>query len=450
MKKKQLIILFILLFSTGFAVEAQDVHRLTLATAVDLARRENTNIRNSIYDIEIARQQVWETTAQGLPQATAKVSYNNNIDIPVTLVPAIMFNPNAPKGEFMELKFGTQHNAQFNFQVSQLVFNGSYIVGLQTAKTFKLLSEQNKLRTENDVVETVTQTYNTILFALKNRFVLKHTLIDISQTYDELKATYKAGMAEETSVDQLLLNKLTIENAIKSIDRQINVQYDLLKIQMGVDLKDSIVITDSLDLVFNNSKVEKSMLQSFDINNNIDYQLMNTQEEISKQQVNLEKSTLLPSINAFFSHTQSGQSDEFSFFQSSQKWFPSNMVGASLVIPLTTSGGTVSRIKQAELDLRKTQNNKTLLEQNILLGVSTARNKLINEYDTYLTEKQNVLLAEKIYKRALVKFKDGVISSSELTQVNTQYYNSQSAFYAAMMNVLNAKVELDKFLGNNL
>ncbi len=449
MKKINLIILFLLLFSVG-KTNAQEIHRLTLATAVDLARKENHNIRNSIYDLEIARQQVWETTTQGLPQASAKVSYNNNVDLPVTLIPAKMFNPQAADGEFMEMKFGVQHNAQFNFQVSQLVFNGSYIVGLQTAKTFTLLSEQNKARTENEVIETVTQTYNTILFALKNRLVLNHTLSDIQQTYDELKATYEAGLAEETSVDQIMLNKLTVQNAIKSLNRQIDVQYDLLKIQMGVDISDSIVISDSLEMVFESANSETAMLQSFDINKNIDFQLMNTQEEISKQQVNLEKSSLLPSINAFYSHTQSGQSDEFSFFQSDQKWFPSNMIGASLVIPLTTSGGNISRIKQAELNLRKTQNNKSLLKQNLILGVNTARNKLINEYETYLTQKQNVVLAEKIYTRSLVKFKQGVITSTELTQVNTQYYNSQSAYYAAMLNVLNAKAELDKILGNNL
>jgi len=449
MKKINLIILFLLLFSVG-KTNAQEIHRLTLATAVDLARKENHNIRNSIYDLEIARQQVWETTTQGLPQASAKVSYNNNVDLPVTLIPAKMFNPQAADGEFMEMKFGVQHNAQFNFQVSQLVFNGSYIVGLQTAKTFTLLSEQNKARTENEVIETVTQTYNTILFALKNRLVLNHTLSDIQQTYDELKATYEAGLAEETSVDQIMLNKLTVQNAIKSLNRQIDVQYDLLKIQMGVDISDSIVISDSLEMVFESANSETAMLQSFDINKNIDFQLMNTQEEMSKQQVNLEKSSLLPSINAFYSHTQSGQSDEFSFFQSDQKWFPSNMIGASLVIPLTTSGGNISRIKQAELNLRKTQNNKSLLKQNLILGVNTARNKLINEYETYLTQKQNVVLAEKIYTRSLVKFKQGVITSTELTQVNTQYYNSQSAYYAAMLNVLNAKAELDKILGNNL
>lgn len=448
MKKQVLILSFIAVFISS-TISAQDLYRLTLSTAVELAKKQNTSIRNAKYDINIARKQVWETTAQGLPQMSTKLSYSNNLDLPVTLVPAKMFNPNAADGEFIELKFGVQHNVQFNFQITQLVFNGSYIVGLQTAKTFKQLSEQNFQLAESEVVKTITESYNTLLFSLKNRRALEATLVDVQQTYQELKKTFEAGLAEETSVDQLLLNALTVENAIKNIDRQIKVQHDLLKIQMGVDLKDSIIITDSLDLVFDNSSFQQSIAVNFDLTKNVNYQLMLTQEEINLQQLRLEKSTLLPSINAFYTHNQSGQSDDFTFFQSDQRWFPSNIIGASLVIPITTSGGTLARISQAELELQKTKNNRFLLEQNLMMGAQTAKNKLITEYESYNTQKQNLELAEKIYKRALVQFKQGMISSSELTQLNTQFYNIQSAYFAAMLNVLNAQAELDNILGTN-
>ncbi len=449
MRYFSLIISAFVLLSLKMPARAQQVYRLTLSKAVEMARKENTKVRNANYDIDIARKKVWETTSIGLPQVSTSLSYKNNIDLPVTLVPAKIFNPQAGDDEFMELKFGVQHNVMLNLQVNQLIFNGSYIVGLKTSKIFKQMAEENKIKTENDVVAQTTQTYNTILFSLKNKGILEHTLDDIAKTYEELKATYKAGLAEETAVDQILLNKLTVENAIRSIDRQITVQLNLLKIQMGVDFNDSLVINDSLDLVFENAHVEKALYQDFDMSKNPDYMVMSTKEKIDEKQVSLAKMSLLPSVNAFFSHNQSGQSDDFTFFNSDQKWFPSNVIGASLVIPITTSGGNIAKIKEAELNLRKTQNNKKLLEQNLLLSVSTARNKLIKEYETYLTQKQNVVLAEKIYKRSLVKFKQGMISSAELTQVNTQYYNSQSLYYAAILNVLNAKAALDKILGNN-
>lgn len=429
---------------------AQEVYRLTLPIAVDLAKQQNTSVRNSMYDVAIAKQQIWETTAQGLPQVSSSISYNNNIDLPVTLVPALMFNPAASPDDFLELSFGVQHNAQFNFQISQLVFNGSYIVGLQTAKTFKMLSEQGQQRAVNEVIKSTTQSYNTLLFSLKNRQMLQTTYEDMAKTYSEIKKTYEVGLADESKADQLLLNKLTIENALKTVDRQILLQYDLLKIQLGLNQTDSIILTDSLDQVFNSSNFETALLAKIDLSKNIDLQLMKTQEEVNVQQMRFQKSTLLPSVNAFFSHNQSGMSDEFKFFSKDQKWFASNIIGASLVIPITTSGGTLARIKQAELELQKTKNNRLLMEQNLLAGAQSAKNKLASEYESYNIQKKNLELAQKIYNKALLQFRQGMLSSTELTQLNTQLYNTQSAYFAAMLNVLNAQADLDNILGKNL
>ncbi|MBN2745321.1 MAG: TolC family protein [Bacteroidales bacterium] len=448
MKKLTSVISVILLIFNLLDVNAQQTHRVDYKTIISLAKQQNINVRNALYDVDIARKQVWETTAQGLPQVSSTLSYNNNLDLPVTLVPALLFNPAAGPDDFVEMKFGVQHNAQFNFQISQLVFNGSYIVGLQTAKTFKLLSEQNLQRTESEVVKNVQQSYFTLLFSMKNLQILQKTHDDMEKNYLEIKKTYEAGLAEETAADQLLLNKLTLVNAVRNAKRQIEVQLDLIKIQTGINLSDSIVITDSLDMVFSGQAKEHLLLSPLDISQNPDLKLLTTQEEINYQQVRLQKSTLLPSVNAYFSHSQSGQSDEFTFLEKDQKWFPSNVVGASISIPITTSGGTISRIKQAELELQKTKNSRFLLEQNLTMSAQSAKNKLLNEYETYKISLQNYELAERIYKRALVEFKEGMLSSTELTQLNTQYFNNQSAMFAAMLNVLNAQIELQSILGN--
>lgn len=447
MRNKYLkISLFALSFMFFTSAMAQEINNLSLKEAIALAKKQNTSMRNATYDLEIARQQVWETTTQGLPQANANLSYTNNIDLPVTLVPAKIFNPAAADGEFMELSFGVQHNTQFQFQVTQLVFNGSYIVGLQTAKTFKRMSQENYDKTEMDVVKGTIQSYNNLLFALENKKILERNLKDMEQTFFEISKTHEAGLVEKSAVDQIELNATTMRNALENMNRQIETQYNLLKIQMGINISDSLALKDSLRGIFAQTQVEKSILQKFDINNNADYKLFKTQEEISKQSLNLEKSKLLPSINAFYSYNQSGQADKLSDL----KWFPSAMVGAQLVIPITTSGGTLSKIKQAQLELRKTQNNRSLMEQNLLMSAKNARNSLVSAYETYLTEEKNVKLAAHIYKETLAKFKKGTASSAELTQINTQFINGQSKLYSAMLNVLNAKAELDNILGNKL
>ena len=248
-------------------------------------------------------------------------------------------------------------------------------------------------------------------------------------------------------MDQLLLNKLKLENAIQNTRRQIDIQYDMLKIQMGLKIGDSLVISDQLEAAFGNSSFQESIKTQLDISKNPDYQLLSTQEKINYQQMRLEKSKLLPSVNAFFTHSQTGMGDEFNYFTKDQKWFPANIIGASLSIPITTSGGTISRIQQAELEYQKTKNNKVLMEENLKMSAAQARNSLISQYESYMTEKQNLDLAKKIYDRALVKFKQGLLSSTELTQLNTQYYNTQMAYFSAILNVLNAQTELDYILG---
>ncbi|MCK5856716.1 MAG: TolC family protein [Bacteroidales bacterium] len=450
MNKERIILIAILLGYFSFHGIAQDVttHHLTLRKAQELALTENRKIQNAGYDVQIAKKVVWETTAYGLPQVSAGLDYSNMLDIPVTLMPERIFNPNAGPDDYIPLKFGQQHNSSFSFNVSQLLFSGEYIVGLQASKTYQNLSQQAMLKEQRDVIELVSKSYYGLLFSLENKKVLDSTLFDIQKTYDDISKTYKAGLVEETDVDQIQLNLLTVENALSAIKRQIIVSENIVKYQIGLNITDSIIIEDSLSYIFSHSNVESVMLQEFDLSKNLDYQILQTQKKVSELSVKREKSTFLPNINAFYSHKVTGQNDDFSFFAGSQAWYQSNIIGAGLTWQLFNSGSKVVKLQQAQLELDKIENNEWMLEQGLMFQVEEARNKLIASYDTYIKEKKNVVLAEKIYRRALIKFTNGVISSNELTQLNTQYFNSQSSYFLAMMNVLNSKIELDKILNN--
>ena len=438
----------LMLIGFGKLSFAQTTYHLTLEKAQKLALNENRNIQNAGYDIQIAKKKVWETTAIGLPQVSAGVDYSNMLDIPVTLMPARIFDPNAGPDDYVPLKFGQQHNGSFSFNVSQLVFSGEYIVGLQASKTYQSLSKQAMLKEQRDVIELVSKSYYGLLFTMENKNVLDSTLSDIQKTFDEISKTFKAGLIEETDVDQIQLNLLTVENALSAIQRQIIVSENILKYQIGLDISDSIIIDDSLSYIFRNANVESVMLQRFDVSKNIDYQIIETQLKVSELSVKREKSTFLPNVSAFYSHKVNGQNNDFGFFNGNQNWYQSNVIGAGLTWQLFNSGSKIVKLQQAQLQMDKLENNKYLLEQGLLFQVDQARNKLIASYDTYLKEQKSVVLAEKIYRRALVKFTNGVVSSNELTQLNTQYFNSQSSYYKAMMDVLNAKIELDKILSN--
>ena len=193
------------------------------------------------------------------------------------------------------------------------------------------------------------------------------------------------------------------------------------------------------------------MSQNFDISKNIDYQMLQTQKAISNLSLKREKSKFLPTLSAFYSHQVSGQTNNFSdYFDGSLTYYQSNIIGAGLTWNIFNSGSKYVKVQQAKLEVDKVRNQEYMLEQSLSFQVTQARAKLQNAYNTYLKEEKNTKLAEKIYKRSLVKFTNGMITSTELTQLNIQYFNARSSYYSAIMNVLNAKAELDKLLGNNL
>lgn len=430
---------------------AQDVHKLSLKEAINLALQENKNIQNANNDVLIAKKKVWETTAIGLPQVTTESKYSNSIDIPVSLLPAQIFDPTAGPDDYLPLKFGQQHSASFAFTASQLVFSGEYIVGLQASKAYQELSQKAKLKSENDVIELVTKSYYTVLLAYKNQNILETTQKDIQKTFDETSKSYKAGLVEETDVSQIELNLLTVNNSISAIKRQEKIAENILKFQIGINITDSILVTDSLNGLFESASLESVIQQNFDVNKNIDYQLLQTQKEVSKLSLKREKSKFLPSLGAFYAHNVNGQTNNFDdYWNGKQAYYQANILGATLNWDLFTSGSRWVKVQQAQLELAKINNQDYLLQQNLGFQVYQVKTKLLTAYETYLKEEKNSKLAEKIYHRAMTKFANGMISSAELTQLNIQYFNSQSALYTAIGNVLNAKAELDKILGNNL
>jgi outer membrane protein TolC len=437
-----------LLVMMSMIVNAQEVVELNYQKAKQIALEQNADVQNARLDVQISKHKVWETTAIGLPQVSSGVSYNNFVDIPVTLVPAIMFDPTAAPGTYLPMQFGTKHNGSLKVSASQLVFSGEYIVGLQAAKTYQFLSDQSLEKTEADVVEALSVTYHTLLFAYENVRILEVSKADMQATLNEMKETHKAGFVDQTSVDQIELNLRLMENAIITMNRQIETQEIYLKIQMGLGVNDSIVIRDSLNQVFTASNVEQIMLQEFNLGNNINYQLMNTQVMLQELNLKRERSAYLPTLSAFYSHEQSGQGNDFDFFDSDKDYYESNIVGVSMDWNLFTSGGRNAKIQQQKLELQKMQNTQTMLAEQLGMSMTSSKSELKNAYETYLSQQQNMILAKQIYENAKIQFKAGTISSTDLTTINKQYLDSQTSYYSAMMNVLNAKVALDNILGN--
>jgi outer membrane protein len=446
MKIKNLITLIVILLLQFNTVFSQSNY--SLKEAQEYALKNNAQVKNALLDIEKAQKKIWETAAQGLPQVSGSVDYTYMPTVPVMQMQAVTYGELQPDNHTVLLntmdvpiKLGVKNSFTFTATASQLVFSGSYIVGLQTSKTFKTLSEQSLKMTENDVRENVANSYIMVLAAEENKTLLTSTSENMHKTLNELKAMLKEGLIENTDVDQLQYTVTSIDNAVKMLERQTEIAYRLLKFQMGMDLNADLSLTDKLENIINSISMESLTSGRVDLSKNMTMQLLNTQETLQESMLKLQKSAYLPTLAAFYQHQEKPNKADFDFT------FP-DIVGASLSVPIFSSGMRNARVAQAKIDLEKTLNSKEMAVQGIKLEAQQAQITLQSAYDNYLNEKANQDLAKKIYDKTLIKYKEGMASSMELTQANSQYLSAQTNYFNALMEVLQAKHKLDNITNN--
>ena len=453
------------------------VFNLSLKQAQDFASQNSPTMKNANIDMEIAKKKVWETTAIGLPQISGKLSYSYMVTMSSTIE---QFSSLSSIGE----NFGTMYgmfgaaNAQLNnpyithildslsslpstsssgsatstndlrwgltldLTATQIVFSGAYLVGLQTSKVFKSLSSIAATKSALDLKQNVASAYYLVLIAGENVRTLDSNYQNTLKLLDEISAINKQGFVEETDVDQLKIAANTLKDALNLLKRQEEIAKNLLKFQMGMDISSNIQLTQSLNEFVEIDKLAASVLQKFDPKTQPDMMLLESQEKLAGLNVKLNKSTCLPDIYAFYTHQENFNDKSFSFT-------PPDMVGVGMNIPIFSSGSRLVKLKQAKLNLTKTQNSKYQVEQGLILDYEQSKSACINAMEKVKTQKESMDLSKKIYKRTVIKYKEGVASSMELAQANTQFLTNESNYFMAVMELLNSKAKLDKILNIN-
>ncbi len=453
--------LLIALHRPAFAQDSLTVtNSFSLKQAQDYAIKNNANSRNSAIDMEIAKKKIWETTAIGLPHISAQVNYQHLFTVPelslggstylATNLPAgtpitsddinnqsvyMGYKPGAP------IKLGVANNTTLDLTVSQLIFSGEYIVGLQATKVFYTMTDQSRQKTEIDLKESIANSYAMALVFEQTRLVLNQSLENTTKTLSDMQEMYKQGLVENTDVDQIELVSLTLKNAVSSMSRQIDATYDLLKFQLGMPFTDKIALTDNLESIANTVNLETLIAAQFNINNNLDYQILQTSEEISKLNLKREKSTYLPNLAAVYRHNEMMNEPAFNFN-------PKDVVQIAMNVPIISSGERNSRVQQRKLELQKVTNTKDNVANGLQLQYLNTRNELTTAYEKYLNDKRNIELTKRILDKSLIKFKEGLASSRDVTEFLNQYLTAQSNMYTSMLTLISAKYKLDK-LNNN-
>ena len=418
---------------------------LSLDDAKNYALKNNTDNIKSEMDVKIAKKKVAETRAIGLPQVVAEGNLQKFLDIPVSLAPANAFNPLAPEGQLAELQFGLEYNNNYGISASQLIFDGSYIVGLQAAKTYKEISINNQVKTEIQLLEEVTQAYFTVLIAKENTEILSQTLNSTEKILMETEALYEVGLTEEQNVEQLTLNVNEIKTQLGIAKGQINFAEKLLKLKIGMDIDSAIILSDNIEGFI--TGVTPLNADEFNVNNHIDFQMMENNARLMKLNLRKEKYSFLPSVNLFFNHQQQNMNNEFDAL-SGGRYYPSTVLGAKLTLPILTSGSRLAKMSQAKIELEKSELDVQQVEQNLLYQSQLAQSNYETDYEVYLNQKENMELSKKIYDKTINKYKEGMASSLELSQTQNQYLSAEGKYIRSILDVLKSKSQLKLSYGS--
>jgi outer membrane protein TolC len=429
-------------------LQAQDLpDSLTLDEAIAYGLTNNRSIINANRDIQKAKKDRWKTIALGLPQISSEVNYQNFLEMPVSLVPAEFFGGNP--GEFSELTFGTEQNMIGSFKVEQLVFDGSYLVGLEASRVYLSISENLFEKTHLEIKKLITNLYSNALLAKYNILFLKKNKASLEENFEEIHQLFKNGFEEEESVEQIQLSLAQTNSRLKYANNLLRIEEDMLKFVIGYPIDSPLKLADELDDIFNEDLYFVTLPNPDDIQNNIDIRIADNNVKAEALLLKLEKSKALPKVNAFINRTYTGNSNDFTFADSDQKWYGSSLLGLNVKIPIFSSLGRNASTQKAKisLDQAKTQLEET--QAKIRIEVNAAMNDYQLSIDNYYTEKENLRLAESIEQKNQTKFFEGMVQSFELRMAQLQLYTAQSNFVAAIQKVITNKLALETLLNQS-
>lgn len=441
MKLRYLSLIFCFCLSlTAYAQPADTVAAFSLKQAIDYAQNHQVTILNARIDEEMARNTVKQTIGIGLPQVSGNANFQDFIKLPTSLLPGEFFGQ---PGTQVPVQFGVKYQSSVGLELNQLIFDGSYLVGLQAAKTYKELSNKNLTRTRIETAVAVTKAYYSVLVSNEQLGLIDANLLRLRKTLSDTEAMFKNGFVEKIDVDRLTVLQNNLETERENVIRLLALNVNLLKFQMGMTINSELVLTDSITSL----QADQTILarDSSAYRNRIEYSLLETQKRVNEFDLKRYKSQFLPSLSAFGSTSQSFQSNNFSDLFSSN--FPSTIIGLRLSVPILSGGIKLNQVRNAKLVILKTQNDLVNLKNGINLEVDQAQTTYSNSLKSLDNQKRNMELAQEVLRVSKIKYEQGVGSSIEVTTAETSLKESQNNYINALYDLMINRVNVDKAAG---
>jgi outer membrane protein len=446
--KKLIVGWVVFLSATLFSVaQEQQSLKVTLEQAVDFALEHNIQMKNAAQDRHDAQAQKWATIATGLPQISGSLNYQNQLEQPVAQIPAQFFG--GEPGTFEEVVFGQPQTFNAGVSWNQLLFDGSYIVGVQATKTFLEYSENLYNKTSLEVRAAVVEAYANALMAEKSADLLSKNVAQVERNLFEAQALVENGLGEQETVDQLQITYGTLKSNEKNAYRLARISRYMLNALLGREINAPIELLDSLEALVGVEMVS-AMPEAFEFDQNIDYLMVDNLTKKTALELKLAKSKALPTLSASLNLGTNSFGQRFDFFETGKEYFNTAILGVNLQVPIFSSLLRSANTQRAKIADIKAQNTKRDTERMLSVQFEQLSSAFALSKEQFLTAKDNLDLAQRIADKNEVKFKEGVASSFDLRQAQLQLYQTQQEYLSSMVRVINTHTELANFLNDTL
>lgn len=408
------------------SMSAQEKIALSLEEAKEYAYEHNRSIQNASIDIQVAERSKWQTLATMLPQISASFDYLSYCGYSMELMGiSIPMNPSGTFGA-----------------TAAVALSGSQVVGTIINDIAIDMSNISLDKTKQSIEASVTKLYVSALAMEKTINLLKLSLANIESLYEMTINSVKVGVAEQTDADKLSVQVASLQNSIKATERSIEMLYNSLRLQLGTPVDCEITLTDSLDIMTSEEATINLLSKSFELDNNYDYQLLKKNLDMSDMQIKLTVMDYLPKVSAYYQYsakTYFGQDEGMNMT-------PPNMVGISFSLPIWSSGQRTTKLQSAKLNNKISQNTFLDTKDALLVQDRQLRFNLSSAYESFEIQNKNIEVSQRVFDNISNKYEYGRASSLEVTNANTDLISAQSNYIQALLELVNAQIELQTLI----
>jgi len=450
MKQLRIVIvcsLFALLPAIGQAQTGPEI--FSLNECIEFAFQNSLGVKNAGLDMESAEAKVGETMSDGLPQINGAIDYSNYFKIPNQFLPTIIFDPTAPEDSFTPVPFAQKYNASASINLSQMVFDGSYFVGLKAARTFRQLSTKDHVKTKVDVVEMVTKAYYAVLVSEEGLDLANNTFNRLDSLLRETTIMYENGFAEKIDVNRITVQFNNIQVQQSRATELLRLSYLLLKYQMGMPLSQPLKLQETIEDV--RWQLEEYNLEKFDYSKRIEFSQLETSRDLALLDLKNNQVQYLPSLDfiaSVGSITATNEGDQLTDFN--DRWFGSGLFGFTFNLPIFDGLRKSHIIQQNRTQLAQIDNQFVDLKNAIDLEIQRASSNLEIGIQNLKVQEENMLLADEVFRVTKIKYQEGIGSNLELVEADSDFKEAETNYFNALYDALIAKVELEKALGTLL